>query len=301
MLKFRYIGLFEESGDICMLFKKNFEQGKVNGVDFGNGTVSFRAVKLNVYCFFLDGVLIDTAAQSLEKEFKPFFEGLDIEQVVITHFHEDYTGCAEFLQSQRQLPIFMNDLMIDYCSRKADYPLYRKLFWGKRRPFQATPIETTFQSRNATWDVINTPGHAKDHLAFLNRETGQLFSGDLYCQEKTKVVLREESVPTIIESLKRVLTYEFDDVFCCHAGYLKEGRLALQRKLDYLLELQGRIIELHEKGMAENEIKATLFSKKYPIVFFSSGEWDSIHIINSVLEGKRTRGMFQQRNRPIPK
>lgn len=60
---------------------------------------------------------------------------------------------------------------------------------------------------HATWDVIETPGHAIDHLAFLNRETGQLFTGDLYCQEMTKVILREESIPTIIESLKRVLTF----------------------------------------------------------------------------------------------
>src|SRR5690625_2901796 len=52
------------------------------------------------------------------------------------------------------------------------------LFWGKRRPFQAKPIGQTFNSRNATWDVIETPGHTKDHLSFLNQETGQLFTED---------------------------------------------------------------------------------------------------------------------------
>ncbi len=267
-----------------MLVKKNFEQQTINSVQIGNGTVSLQGVKLNVHCFVVDGVLIDTGAKSLEKEFKSFFKQQDIDQVVITHFHEDHTGCAAFLQSELQLPIYMNDRMIEYCKMKPDYPLYRKLFWGKRRPFQAKALGKTFSSRNMTWDVIETPGHSIDHLSFLNRETGQLFTGDLYCQEKTKVALREENIPTIIASLKKVLTYEFEEVFCCHAGYLEDGRAALRRKLDHLIELQGKIIKLYEDGMSPIQISKTLFPKKYPIILFSSGEWDSLHIINSILE-----------------
>jgi endoribonuclease LACTB2 len=267
-----------------VLLKKNFKEQMINGVQMGNGTVAFQGVKLNVHCFFVDGVLIDTGAKSLEKEFKLFFKKQDIDQVVITHFHEDHTGGAAFLEKELQLPIYMNDRMIDYCKKKSDYPLYRKLFWGRRSPFHAKAIGKTFSSRNATWDVIETPGHAIDHLAFLNRETGQLFTGDLYCQEKTKVALREESIPTIMDSLKKVLTYDFGDVFCCHAGYLKDGRAAIQSKLDYLIELQEKIIKLYEDGLSLSHISNTLFPKKYPITYFSSGEWNTLHIINSIIQ-----------------
>ncbi|EKN71279.1 beta-lactamase [Neobacillus bataviensis LMG 21833] len=267
-----------------MLVKKNFKQQMINGVQMGNGTVALQGVKLNVHCFFVDGVLIDTGAKSLEKEFTPFFNQQDIDQVVITHFHEDHTGCAAYLQKKQQLPVYMNDIKLEYCKKRPDYPMYRKLFWGKRAPFHAKAIGKTFSSRNATWDVIETPGHAIDHLAFLNRETGQLFTGDLYCQEKTKVALREENIPTIIHSLKKVLTYDFDDVFCCHAGYLEDGRAALQRKLDYLLDIQEKIIKHYEDGLSPSQIKNTLFPKKYPIIFFSSGEWDSVHIVNSIIQ-----------------
>ncbi|MEK0286688.1 MBL fold metallo-hydrolase [Caldifermentibacillus hisashii] len=267
-----------------MLFKKKFEEQTVNGVRMGNGTVAFRGVKLNVHCFFIDGVLIDTGAQSLQRFFTPFFQQLDIEKVVITHFHEDHTGCAAYLQEKFQIPIFMNDLMINYCTKKADYPMYRQVFWGRRKPFRAEAIGKTFQSANASWTVINTPGHAIDHLAFLNEATGQLFTGDLYCQEKTKVVLREENILEIIASLKRVLTYDFEEVFCNHAGFLKNGRKALERKLDYLLDLEGNIVKLYREGNTPEEIKDLLFPKKYPITFFSSGEWDSIHIVNSIIK-----------------
>jgi len=57
-----------------MFVKKGFKQQTINDVGIGNGTVEFQGVKLNVQCFVVDGVLIDTGAKSLEKEFKPFFK-----------------------------------------------------------------------------------------------------------------------------------------------------------------------------------------------------------------------------------
>ncbi|AKS38165.1 hypothetical protein NP92_06010 [Anoxybacillus gonensis] len=88
-----------------MLLKKKFEQEKVGDVHVAKGTLTFQGVRLNVHCFSIDGVLIDTGAQSLAREFTQFFNQLQIDQVVITHFHEDHTGCAACLQSERQLPI----------------------------------------------------------------------------------------------------------------------------------------------------------------------------------------------------
>lgn len=268
-----------------MFFRKNFLQQTVKGVQMGNGTISSPAVKLNVHSFFVDGVLIDTGAKSLEAYFKPYFDELAIEKVVLTHFHEDHSGCAALLQ-ERQLPIFMNEKKIESCKKRADYPLYRQLFWGRRKPFQASPIGTTFSSQTANWHVIETPGHAVDHLAFLNEETGQLFTGDLYCQVKTRVILREESVPDIIQSIKKVLTYDFDDVFCCHAGLVPDGRKKLQMKLEYLLELEETIVKLYEEGKKAKEIDSQLFPKKYPITFFSGGDWASLNIVQSVIKEK---------------
>jgi len=266
-----------------LLVKRRSIKGRQENVRYIQGLVSLHNVQLNVYCFEVDGLLVDTGAQVLLNEFKPFFAEADVEQVVITHFHEDHTGGAAFLQREYQLTIYQNEMTIEECAKKADYPLYRKIFWGKRKPYEAIPIGETFTSRKATWDVIPTPGHAKDHLAFPNRETGQLFSGDLYVTQKTKLALREESIPSIIQSLEKVLTYDFTELFCCHAGFIKDGRKALTNKLHYLKELQEMIVTLQKEGLNELEIQAKLFKKKYPLTFFSSGEWDSIHIIRSIL------------------
>lgn len=266
-----------------MFLKTESMQGERGNVRFVNGVVRLNSVKLNVYCFETDGVLIDTGSQSLAREFKGFFAQADVDQIVITHAHEDHTGGARYLQTEFGLPIFMNEMTIEECANKADYPFYRKFFWGRRRPFEAQPIGDTFRSRNADWTVISTPGHAKDHLAFLNNETGQLFSGDLYVHPKTKLILRDESIPTIISSIEKTLSYDFGEMFCCHAGYVKDGRVALQKKLAYLQELRDKTLALHKNGYEVREIHAQLFPRKFPITYFSFGEWNSMHIIRSII------------------
>ena len=266
-----------------MLLKKSIELGEQKGVRFVNGKVSIQKVSLNVYCYEVDGLLIDTGSRTLKNEIQDFLLNADVDQVVLTHLHEDHSGCASILEKKRKLPIFVHPIAVEDSIKNPDYPLYRKIFWGKRRPFHGKPIGKTFHSRNALWDVIETPGHAKDHLSFINRETGQLFSGDLFVQTKTKVILREESIPTIIRSIEHLLTYEFDEMFCCHAGYIKNGRRMLEEKRNYLLEIQGQVLSQYEKGLSPQQIHDELFNKRYAISKFSFGEWDSMHIITSII------------------
>lgn len=266
-----------------MFIKKKSEQITQSGVRMVNGFVSFKAVKLNVHCFEVDGVLIDTGSASLLEQFKSFFNQLDIDQIVLSHYHEDHSGGARYLQSTYNVPIYMSDVRRLECMEKANYPLYRKLFWGSRAPFEAQKIGERFTSRQADWTVIETPGHTNDHLAFLNEQTGQLFTGDLFVTPKTKVVLREESIPQIISSIEHVLTMDFEEIFCNHAGYVADGKRVLRTKLDYLIQLRGNIERMHEEGLSEQEITEQLFEKKYPITKLSFGEWDSAHIVSSIL------------------
>jgi endoribonuclease LACTB2 len=269
-----------------VFLKKNSSLGERNGVSYLNGEIKFQGVSLNVYCYVIDGVLIDTGAQSLHNYFESFIDKADFDQVFLTHLHEDHTGGAAYIEKTKKLPIYLNEKTIEYCRYRADYPLYRQIFWGKRKPFNALSMPEMFISRNAVWDVIDTPGHSHDHKAFLNRETGQLFTGDLYVSERTKVALADESIPEIIHSLERVLTYDFQDVFCSHAGYVDAGRKALERKKDYLLSIQHDVLKLQKEGDSAGVIRDKLFPKKYPIVKFSGGEWDSLHIVTSIMNEK---------------
>lgn len=86
-----------------------------------------------------------------------------------------------------------------------------------------------------------------------------------------------------MESIRKLLTYDFGSMFCCHAGYIQNGKKALEEKLDYLENLSGEVKELHKQGQSIEEINENLFPKKFPIISISEGEWDSLHIVSSIV------------------
>ncbi|MEH7236816.1 MBL fold metallo-hydrolase [Bacillus sp. JJ1562] len=237
----------------------------------------------NVFIFVTDGMLVDTGAQSYESNIIPFLQETSFDVVALTHSHEDHSGTAPWIQDNLNIPIYISPLGIEICSQPVPYPKYRQKIWGKRRQFNPLPISETIQSRQKEWKVLHTPGHADDHIALLDGETGTLFSGDLYVSPKTKVIMSSESIPQIMESIRMVLTQDFNSMFCCHAGYIKDGKRKMQQKLEYLENLCGEVKKLYEKGLSFEEIDQKIFRKKYPITFISDGEWDSLHIITSII------------------
>ncbi|WP_059103215.1 MBL fold metallo-hydrolase [Shouchella shacheensis] len=267
-----------------MLLEKNLEKNTVSDVHMANGSVRFQSVHLNVYSFVTDGIVIDAGAVSLKKLFLDFWQEQPVDALYCTHIHEDHTGCADWFHQQLNVPVYLNETSIKEALKDGRYPLYRKLFWGTRKAFQPSPLPERFQSRHSDWVSLFTPGHSADHTAFLNQTTGQLFSGDLYVQTKTKVIMESESIPEIIDSLEHLLTYNFTEVFCSHAGYLPNGRQHLHDKLDYLRQIDTDVWHFHQQGLTVNEIQQRLFPRKYPIITLSNGQWDSQHIITSILK-----------------
>lgn len=236
-----------------------------------------------VFVYLVDGMLIDTGAEKLQEELEVFFTDHSFDQVVLTHHHEDHTGNAAWLQQHVEVPFFLHPLGMPIIEDDGEYPEYRKITWGNRRAFNALPFGERVRSRTLDWQVIHTPGHADDHVALFHEESGRLFTGDLFVSPKTRVMMKTESVPLIMASLRKLLALPFTSVFCSHAGFLENGRALLEQKLNHLESLQQTIIDRYKKGQTPSEINQQLFQKTYPIIKFSNREWDTIHIVTSVV------------------
>ncbi|MGN7398001.1 MBL fold metallo-hydrolase [Peribacillus frigoritolerans] len=91
----------------------------------------------SVYSFLVDGMLIDTGANSLVTALIPFYEQCSFDFVVLTHSHEDHTGNASWVQTERNIPIFIHPNGINICARPGFYPEYRREIWGERKEFMA--------------------------------------------------------------------------------------------------------------------------------------------------------------------
>src|SRR5699024_10602465 len=139
-------------------------------------------------------------------------------------------------------------LGVEMFQRKVKLPLYRAIYWGEVRPFQPKPLERIFHTEKYVWEAIHTPGHAEDHIALYNKEKGWLFGGDLYVPVKPKSAFRFESIPEIIQSLRKLLRYDFDTYICSHQGIIFDGKKAVKAKLYYLIELQQEILFSYNKG-----------------------------------------------------
>ena len=236
-----------------------------------------------VFVFLVDGMLIDTGPDNLEQALVSIYDQFDFDLVALTHNHEDHTGTANWIQDNFEVPIYLHPKGIELVKKAGSYPEYRKKTWGMRKPFDALPLDDTIRSRTLEWKVIYTPGHADDHVSFLNEATGRLFTGDLFVSPKTKVIMATESIPVIMDSLRKLLSYEFTSIFCSHAGYFEDGRKMLEMKLANLEKLVAEVKDLHNEGLSVSEINNKLFPVKFPIIEFSEGEWDSVHIITSIL------------------
>lgn len=236
-----------------------------------------------VFVYWVDGMLIDTGAEKLLESLMPFYKQHEFDQVVLTHNHEDHSGTAAWIEEHLRTPIYVHPQGIELCRLPGDYPRYRQLTWGGRRAFQPLPLPEIVFSRNREWQVIHTPGHADDHVSLYNEATGQLFSGDLFVSPKTKVLMASESVPLIMASLKKLLATDFRSLFCSHAGYFPNGREMLEAKLRNLEKLTGDVTFLAREGLSAPEIRDRLLPGAYPIITFSEGEWDSLHVIGSIL------------------
>lgn len=246
-------------------------------------SVSLGGQTMNVSVFFIDGMLIDTGPKRQEKLLTALYENWDIDQVVLTHHHEDHTGLAHWLKHEKKVPIYIHPLGVEICKKKAKLPLYRQLFWGKREAFLAEPIEKMFRSENYVWEVIHTPGHAEDHIALYNKEKGWMFGGDLYVHPQPKSSFKFESIPEMIQSLRKVLKYDFETFICSHKGVVFEGKKALRAKLDYLISLQQEILFLYNKGMNPRQIRKELFPKRHMMHYLSFFENSPMHLIHSVV------------------
>ncbi len=245
--------------------------------------LSFGKQSMVVSVYMIDGLLIDTGPMKMKEQLISLFEERTINEVILTHHHEDHTGAAHWIQENKKVPIYIHESGIENCEQKMKLPLYRKVFWGEREPFQPIALGDSYKTSNYTWDIVHTPGHAHDHVALFNREKGWMFGGDLYVQSTPKSLFAFESVPIIIESLKKMLTYDFDTYICSHAGIIPKGRRVIEKKLDYLEGVQREVLLLSDRGMSRQAIKKQLFPKAHPMHYFSLFENSPRHIVNSIL------------------
>lgn len=211
---------------------------------------------LSVYCYRVDDLLIDTAQRNCEHKVLSTFQDHQINKVVLTHWHEDHAGNAETLANFHNAEIYAPQQCIDQLVNGFKILPYERFLFGSIRPItkEIHSVEEQIISQNYVLDPIFTPGHSKDHTAYLEKSEGWLFAGDLFVGVEIKVFRKGEQFWQQVESFKRVLEYDFEVIFCGHHPRLKGGKRWMQRKLQYFEDFGGKVQELYFQGNSTPEI-----------------------------------------------
>ena len=90
-----------------------------------------------------------------------------------------------------------------------------------------------------------------------------------------------------MDSLKTVLTLDFNALFCGHNPIPKGGKDRLAAKLAFLEDFYGRVTDLNRKGLTESEIIARLDLKQDRLVkWVTMGNACFANMVRSVLMAK---------------
>lgn len=79
------------------------------------------------------------------------------------------------------------------------------------------------------------------------------------------------------------MTVNFEDIYCQHAGRLQHPHKMIQLKINYLEEIESKVLACQKEGKDVHEITVELFPRINPIVHASNTEWSPIHIVRAFL------------------
>lgn len=226
--------------------------GPIEGFQLGYGPLG--PPLMSVYCYRVGDVLIDTGQRHMQALLLELLESKPVGRILLTHHHEDHSGNAAAIARRSGAVIQAHPLAVAKMATGYPIRLYQHMVWGKAEPVAVDPLETAIDTGCGVLEPIHTPGHSKDHVVFLNRQNGWLFSGDLFIGERIKFFRSDEHLDQQLDSLKAVLTLDFDALFCCHNPSPHKGKQRLQAKLAFLEDFQGQVLSLKDRGLSQRQV-----------------------------------------------
>jgi glyoxylase-like metal-dependent hydrolase (beta-lactamase superfamily II) len=261
-----------------------FTLGEYDGIEIATGVnPSLSGGKFEVNHFLVDGLLIDCGPMLMAEDIRRFVKTHRVEQVAITHVHEDHCGNAAWIAENLGVPIYVPPEAVEEARRDAVMPPSRFAVWGERPAFPAIAMPDIIKTEKFSFRTIDAPGHVPYLRVLLEPSTGWLFTGDLYVRTRYRFMERgEESASVLIASLEKVLKLDFGTVFCSHAGVMEDGRERLKAKLDYLLDLRGEVYARRERGQSDEQITRELFPDNEAIEEITDGSWSARILVETI-------------------
>lgn len=265
-----------------MRFVKDSRFGDVKAYELGWSPLGHPM--MTVYLYVADDLMVDTGLAHMRQAVLGIAENAGIQRAVLTHHHEDHSGNAASLKNLLGVTAYGHPLTVSKMRTGFNIFPYQYYMWGKSKPFEMSAVPEMVETEHFRLKPIHTPGHSRDHVAYLEAEKGILFAGDLYLSDRIKYFRADEIVLDQIESLKKILRFDFDMLLCCHHPKPTGGKEHIKRKLQFLEDLCGGIRIAWERGFSEKQIFHEMGLKEQQFIrWFCFGNVSMKNVIRSTV------------------
>lgn len=266
-----------------MIISESFRHEEVVGLKFGYQPIG--EPKLFSHIYFVDGLLIDTGQSNARSTITSEVEKLAVDQIFITHHHEDHTGNIAAIKELHGCDGYASERCCQIMEDPPKLSFAQKITWGDRASHSdLIPKYETIKTNKFSFDIIPIPGHAPDMVALYEPNRQWLFSADLYINSYIDYMLTDESIADQIASTRKMLQLDFKEMFCSHKPQLKNGKQQLAKKLNFLESFYNDVSVLYQQGYSANEIFKNLKLKENWVVrILSGGKLSKLNMVKSVI------------------
>ncbi|MYL37081.1 MBL fold metallo-hydrolase [Halobacillus litoralis] len=295
----------------------------------------------DVHTYLLKGdrlTLVDAGVRT-EDAWKALVEQLnhigyhpeDIEQVILTHHHPDHMGLVdrfprvETIAGHPKLKPWLErddrffeqyEAFFKWMYKEAGVPeRFDSLLKGLKKPLKWTAEgkmthlleEGDALPGHEEWRVIETPGHAQNHLSFFRKEDGALIGGDhLLAHISSNPLLEpayspnEERPKPLLQyrdSMEKLLPLDIDTVYPGHGKVFGDVHALIQTRLKKQEQRAGKVYQMFKDGpLRAYDVCERLFPKHVEsqlglTMSETVGQLDYLESINrlktSIIEGEK--------------
>ena len=214
--------------------------------------------------------IVDPASPHLEEQKRLFSqldkliaEGKQLDSILLTHHHSDHIGAVNTLSQRYQMPVRAHEL----C--------YHRIPQGfiKGEPLDDGDILDlgTAPDGSDNWrlSVMHTPGHAVDHLCFLDNRYQSAIVGDMLSTVSTILINPPEGhMRTYLDSLERLLNCGIKTLYPAHGPAHRDGSSLIRYFIKHRNEREKQTIRaLHKQPASLDELLPIVYEDASESVF----------------------------------